>query len=129
MATNKNFSEKVTTAAEAFAAPESGEARKADILAKLAAAYDTTKNKSIAITLNNYIHTAEGIAAEEFTKALYYWYIGALLRFGFNLEAAAPESGEAAAEYQEAAADLIKTAAAVAFGFVGFYLIFAIFGI
>lgn len=119
----------------AFAAPESGEARKADILAKLAAAYDTTKNKSIAITLDNYINTAEGIAAEEFTKALYYWYVGALLRFGFNLEAAAPESGRAAeesktaAEYQEAAADLIKTAAAVAFGFVGFYLTFAIFGV
>lgn len=127
----------------AFAAPESGEARKADILAKLAAAYDTTKNKSIAITLNNYIHTAEGIAAEEFTKALYYWYIGALLRFGFNLEAAAPESvraaeeSETAAEYQEAAApesgeaaaDLLKMAAAVAFGFVGFYVTFAIFGV
>lgn len=127
----------------AFAAPESGEARKADILAKLAAAYDTTKNKSIAITLNNYIHTAEGIDAEEFTKALYYWYIGALLRFGLNIEAAAPESvraaeeSETAAEYQEAAApesgeaaaDLLKMSAAVAFGFVGFYLTFAIFGI
>ena len=37
-------------------------------------------------------------------------------------EAAAPESGEAAA-------DLLKMAAAVAFGFVGFYLTFAIFGI
>ena len=51
-------------------------------------------------------------------------------------EAAAPESGseeeegeKAAAEYQEAAADLVKTAAAVAFGFIGFYLIFAIFGV
>ena len=48
-------------------------------------------------------------------------------------EAAAPESGEAAeetaAEYQEAAADLVKTAAAVVVGFFGFYLTFAIFGI
>lgn len=82
------------------AAPESGEGRKADILAKLAAAFDATKNKCIAITLNNYLHTAEGIAAEE-----------------------------TAAEYQEAAADLVKTAAAVVVGFFGFYLTFAIFGI
>lgn len=63
--------EEAAEAFAAFAAPESGEARKADILAKLAAA---------------------------------------------------PESGEAAA-------DLLKMSAAVAFGFVGFYLTFAIFGI
>ena len=120
------------------AAPESGEARKADILAKLAAAYDTTNNKCIAITLNNYLHTAEGIAAEEFTEKIYNWYLDALKNFGFSFEAAAPESGSeeeeegeeaAAPEYQEAAADLVKTAAAVAFGFIGFYLTFAIFGI
>ena len=66
------------------AAPESGEGRKADILAKLAAASES--------------------GSEE-------------------------EGEEAAAEYQEAAADLVKTAAAVAFGFIGFYLTFAIFGI
>lgn len=118
------------------AAPESGEGRKADILAKLAAAFDSTKNKCIAITLNNYLHTAEGIAAEEFTEKIYNWYLSAIKNFGFSFEAAAPESGseeeegeEAAAEYQEAAADLVKTAAAVAFGFIGFYLAFAIFGV
>lgn len=118
------------------AAPESGEGRKADILAKLAAAFELTNNKCIAITLNNYLHTAEGIAAEEFTEKIYNWYLYALKNFGFSFEAAAPESGseeeegeEAAAEYQEAAADLVKTAAAVVFGFVGFYLTFAIFGI
>ena len=116
------------------AAPESGEARKADILAKLAAAFDATKNKCIAITLNNYLHTAEGIAAEEFTEKIYSWYLDALKNFGFSFEAAAPESGSkeeeaAAPEYQEAAADLVKTAAAVAFGFIGFYSVFAIFGV
>lgn len=104
------------------AAPESGEARKADILAKLAAAFDATNNKCIAITLNNYLHTAEGIAAEEFTEKIYNWYLDALKNFGFSFEAAAPE-------YQEAAADLVKTAAAVAFGFFGFYFVFAIFGV
>lgn len=115
------------------AAPESGEGRKADILAKLAAAFDATNNKCIAITLNNYLHTAEGIAAEEFTEKIYNWYLDALKNFGFSFEAAAPESGEAAEEtaeeYQEAAADLVKTAAAVVVGFFGFYLTFAIFGI
>ena len=119
------------------AAPESGEARKADILAKLAAAFDTTQNKCIAITLNNYLHTAEGIAVEEFTDEVYDWYLNALKNFGFSFEAAAPESGSeeeegeaaAAPEYQEAAADLVKTAAAVAFGFFGFYSVFAIFGV
>ena len=39
------------------------------------------------------------------------------------------EESAAAVSYQEAAADLVKTAAAVAFGFIGFYLTFAIFGI
>lgn len=119
------------------AAPESGEGRKADILAKLAAAFDATNNKCIAITLNNYLHTAEGIAAEEFTEKIYSWYLDALKNFGFSFEAAAPESGSeeeegeetAAPEYQEAAADLVKTAAAVAFGFIGFYFVFAIFGV
>lgn len=119
------------------ATPESGEGRKADILAKLAAAFDATNNKCIAITLNNYWHTAEGIAAEEFTEKIYSWYLDALKNFGFSFEAAAPESGSeeeegeeaAAPEYQEAAADLVKTAAAVAFGFIGFYLTFAIFGV
>lgn len=129
---------KIRTYQEA-AAPESGEARKADILAKLAAAFDATKNKCIAITLNNYLHTAEGIAAEEFSEKIYNWYLDALKNFGFSFEAAAPESGSeeeeeegeeaAAPEYQEAAADLVKTAAAVAFGFIGFYFVFAIFGV
>lgn len=50
-------------------------------------------------------------------------------KFHEGLKAFFEESGEAAAEYQEAAADLVKTAAAVAFGFIGFYLTFAIFGI
>lgn len=112
------------------AAPESGEGRKADILAKLAAAFDATNNKCIAITLNNYLHTAEGIAAEEFTEKIYNWYLDALKNFGFSFEAAAPESGsEEEEEGEEAAADLVKTAAAVAFGFIGFYLTFAIFGV
>lgn len=119
------------------AAPESGEGRKADILAKLDAAFDATKNQCIAITLNNYLHTVEGIAAEEFTEKIYNWYLDALKNFGFSFEAAAPESGSeeeegeeaAAPEYQEAAADLVKTAAAVAFGFIGFYFVFAIFGV
>jgi hypothetical protein len=111
------------------AAPESGEGRKADILAKLAAAFDSTKNKCIAITLNNYLHTAEGIAAEEFTEKIYNWYLDAIKNFGFSFEAAAPESGSEEEEGEEAAADLVKTAAAVAFGFVAFYLTFAIFGI
>ena len=70
---------------------------------------------------------------EEFTEKIYNWYLDALKNFGFSFEAAAPESGEAAeetaAEYQEAAADLVKTAAAVVVGFFGFYLTFAIFGI
>ena len=41
--------EEAAEAFAAFAAPESGEARKADILAKLAAAYDTTKNKKCQV--------------------------------------------------------------------------------
>lgn len=112
-----------------YQAAKSGEAMKAEILNKLAAAFDTTKNKCIAITLNNYIHTAEGIAAEEFTENVYIWYLAALEGFGFkNQEAAAPESGEAEAN-QEAAADLVKMAAVCAFGFFGFYSVFAIFGV
>ena len=128
---------KEEAAEESAAAPELGEGRKADILAKLAAAFDSTKNKCIAITLNNYLHTAENIAAEEFTEKIYNWYLDALKNFGFSFEAAAPESGSeeeegeeaAAPEYQEAAADLVKTAAAVVVGFIGFYITFAIFGI
>lgn len=130
---NKDMKANKTIYLAEAAAPESGEGRKADILAKLAAAFDVTNNKCIAITLNNYLHTAEGIAAEEFTEKIYNWYLDALKNFGFSFEAAAPGSGEAAeetaAEYQEAAADLVKTAAAVVVGFFGFYLTFAIFGI
>ena len=114
------------------AAPESGEAMKKEVLNKLAAAYEETSNKCIAITLANYIDTAEGIAAEEFTKDIYSWYIGALEGFGFKNQAAEYHTAEeeaAAPESGEAAADLLKMAAALAVGFFGFYVVFAIFGI
>ncbi len=54
-------------------------------------------------------------------------FLNMVAKFNEDLKAFAKESGEEA--NQEAAADLVKTAAAVAFGFIGFYLIFAIFGI
>ena len=49
-------------------------------------------------------------------------FLNMVAKFNEDIKAFAEESGEAAA-------DLVKTAAAVAFGFIGFYLTFAIFGI